>query len=480
MTRLTWREHGDQMFSRAAGAPLIGGNRVELLIDARENYPRWLEAIRSATDHVHFENYYVRDDAAGRQFAEAFVAKAREGVRVRVLYEWFGNRGRAKRPFWDALSAAGVEVRCYNPPRLADPVGILSRDHRKMLVVDRERGFVGGLCVGCEWTGDDSKDIEPWRDTGVEIEGPAALALERAFSRTWALAGDPLPPSPMEDPPAERGDVNLRIVSSEPSTAGMLRLDQLVAGIARKRLWLSDAYYSGISSYVQALRAAALDGVDVRLLVPNATDIPALKPFSRAGYRALLDAGVRVFEWNGSMMHAKTAVADGRWARVGSTNLNIASWLGNCELDCVVEDETFAARMEEQYEQDVANSTEVVIDARRRVAAPGQPRRGPTSNVRRKGGSSTVAAAGAVRLGNAVGGLFIDRRSLGPVEARLATASGWALLALAVLVLIFPRALAYPAAAAALWGGAALLWRGVQLRRAARIPKGPRSTTGDG
>jgi cardiolipin synthase len=470
MNQLAWREHGDQMFARAAGAPLIGGNRVQMLIDARENYPRWLEAIRAATDHVHFENYYIRDDAAGLALAEALIAKARQGVTVRVLFDWLGNRSRAKRPFWDALIAGGVEVRCYNPPRLADPLGIFSRDHRKMLVVDRARGFVGGLCVGCEWTGDEEKGIQPWRDTGVEIEGPAVLALERAFARTWALAGDPLPSVPMESPPEERGDVHVRIISSEPSTAGMLRLDQAVAGIARKRLWLADAYYSGISSYVQALRAAALDGVDVRLLVPNATDVPAFKPFSRAGYRALLDGGVRIFEWNGSMMHAKTGVADGRWARVGSTNLNITSWLGNCELDCFVEDEGFARAMEEQYERDLANSTEVVIDARRRVAAPGQPRRGRVASHRGRGGSTSVAAAGAVRLGNAVSGLFIDRRSLGPVEARLATMSGWILLALAVLVVIFPWALAYPVAALALWGGGALLWRGVQLRRQGKPP----------
>ena len=168
----------------------------------------------------------------------------------------------------------------------------------------------------------------------------------------------------------------------------MLRLDELVAGIARQRLWISDAYYSGISSYVQALRAAAADGVDVRLLVPNSTDIPLLQPFSRAGYRALLEGGVRVFEWNGSMMHAKIAVADGRWARVGSTNLNVTSWLGNCELDCVVVDATFARQMEEQYEKDLGRSTEVVLDARRKVSAPGQPAR--ARHARRRGGSSTT------------------------------------------------------------------------------------------
>ena len=134
----------------------------------------------------------------------------------------------------------------------------------------------------------------------------------------------------------------LRVVATVPNTAGLFRVDQLVAAMARKTLWLTDAYYAGTAAYVEALRAAARDGVDVRLLVPGASDIPLIRPFSRAGYRPLLEAGVRVFEWNGSMIHAKTAVADGRWARVGSTNLNVASWLGNRELDVIVEHEPFA------------------------------------------------------------------------------------------------------------------------------------------
>src|SRR5262249_45426442 len=149
------------------------------------------------------------------------------------------------------------------------------------------------------------------------------------------LMGEPLPGDgvPSRKAMAPAGGAALRVVATMPNTAGLFRLDQLVAALARQRLWLADAYYAGTTAYVQALGAAGRDGVDVRLLVPNGTDIALLRPLSRAGYRTLLEAGVRVFEWNGSMMHAKTAVADGRWARVGSTNLNIASWLGNCELD---------------------------------------------------------------------------------------------------------------------------------------------------
>ena len=137
------------------------------------------------------------------------------------------------------------------------------------------------------------------------------------------------------------------VLASEPTRSGVYRLDQFIASMARHTLWLTDAYYVGTPVYVDALRNAARDGVDVRLLVPGTSDLPVTQAFSRAGYRPLLEAGVRVFEWNGSMLHAKTAVADGRWSRVGSSNLNISSWLANYELDVAVYDEGFGKQMEE-------------------------------------------------------------------------------------------------------------------------------------
>src|SRR5690606_29454239 len=206
------RELADRMFSRAAGAPLIGGNQVRLLEDGAENYPAWLEAIASATDYVHFENYFIRDDAIGQQFGEMLAARAREGVRVRVIYDWLGGFGKARRRFWSALREAGVEVRAYNPPRLSSPFGWISRDHRKTLVVDGAVGFVTGLCVGDMWLGDAQRNIAPWRDTGVEIRGPAVAEIGRAFARSWALAGPPLPETDSIEEPAPVGDVSLRIV----------------------------------------------------------------------------------------------------------------------------------------------------------------------------------------------------------------------------------------------------------------------------
>ena len=461
----TVRQLADQAFSRAAGATLIEGNSVRLLRDARENYPAWIEAIGAATHHIHFENYIFYDDATGARFADALIRKAQAGVRVRLIYDWLGCIGSASRGFWNRLRSGGVEVRCYNPPRLDSPLAWLSRDHRKMLAVDGAVGFITGLCVGRRWEGIPEKNVEPWRDTGIEVRGPAVAEIEASFAQTWALTGAALPREDLPDKAASGGNVALRIVATAPATAGMFRLDQLIAALARQRLWLTDAYYAGTPAFVEGLRAAAKDGVDVRLLMPSASDVLLVQPLSRTGYRPLLEAGVRVFEWNGTMLHAKTAVADGRWARVGSTNLNIASWFGNCELDAVIEDRPFAQQMEQMYLDDLANATEVVLDERRKPRAPGRP---PHRRVRsiRSGGSAGRAAAGAVRIGNAIGAVFTNRRSLGPIEARIALMTGVALCALAIVLALFPQVLAYPLVVLAGWGGIALVYRAYRLHRA--------------
>ena len=459
----TVRALANQAFSRAAGAALVEGNTIRLLNDARENYPAWLGAIRAAKRHVHFENYIIHEDEAGRMFAEALIDKAKEGVRVRLIYDWLGGRN-ASRTFWNRLRAGGVDVRCYNPPRWDSPFGWLNRNHRKTISVDGEVGFVSGLCVGRMWMGVPEKKIEPWRDTGVEVRGPSVANIEQTFADVWAMMGEPIPAheSVTRDARVWEGKTALRVVASVPATAGMYRVDLLVAALASHRLWLVDAYYAGTAAYVQALCAAARDGVDVRMLVPNATDIPLLKPLSRAGYRPLLKAGVRIFEWNGTMLHAKTAVADGHWARVGSTNLNLASWLGNCEIDVVVEDEPFARLMERTYLQDLENATEVVLDTHQKVRAPNQPRH-PHPVLTSGGGSGGRAAAGALRLGNAVGAAFTNRRMLEPVEASITVTAGVVLLTLAIVFAFFPRLLAYPLVLLFAWIAGALLYRGYKL-----------------
>ena len=463
------RELADQAFARASGAPLVLGNRVRLLRDASENYAAWLGAIASAGHTIHFENYILADDAAGRRFADALIERAQKGVQVRLIYDWLGCLGKTSRRYWNRLREGGVEVRCYNPPRLSSPFGWLSRDHRKMISVDGETAFVMGLCVASIWEGNPKKKIDPWRDTGVEIQGPVVADIERAFEQTWEMTGEAIPKVDRTavgviDPV---GDVAMRIVASVPNTAGMLRVDQLVAALARERLWLTDAYFAGTTSYVQALRSASRDGVDVRLLLPGANDVPVLTPFIRTGYRPLLEAGVRIYEWKGPMLHAKTGVADSRWARVGSTNLNISSWLGNCELDAIIEDKSVAGEVEQMFLDDLKNATEILLDDRSRPRPPG----GEKLRLYRRGGvaaSAGRAAAGALRITNVVGAAVGAKRILGPIEARIMTWSGLLFLGLAVLFALYPRAIAYPLVALLTWLAGSLLVQGFRLYRQRR------------
>jgi cardiolipin synthase len=243
----------------------------------------------------------------------------------------------------------------------------------------------------------------------------------------------------------------------------MIRLEQLMAAAAQERLWLTDAYFGGTPEYVQALRAAARDGVDVRVLVPGSTDIPLLQAFSRSGYRPLLEAGVRVYEWRGSMLHAKTAVADQQWSRVGSSNLNMASWIGNWELDVAVDDHAFTEQMAAMYLDDLGHSTEIVLADRRIV----DRRATATSSqaARRPIGSAGRIAAGAVRLGNTASAIITEHRVLGLAEARAAAMLGAACVAFATIALLWPAVVAIPLGLLVAWIGGAMIAKAHALRK---------------
>ena len=447
----------DQAFTRTSGAERIEGNRVRLLHDAAEHYPAWRDAIAAAERYVYFESYIIRDDDSGKLLADALTARAREGVKVRVTYDWVGGLGKTSQRYLRELREAGVEVRCFNPFRFTSPLGWVHRNHRKSLVVDGITASITGLCVGDEWVGDPARGIPPWRDTGIEVEGPAVTRIERAFADIWALIGPPIPAGERRaEPVPVAGEIPLRVVASKPKRAELLLLDQLIASAARETLWLTDAYYAGLPSYVQALRSAALDGVDVRLLLPGATDLPVVRIIGRTGYPALLEAGVRIFEWNGPMIHAKTAVADGRWSRVGSSNLNVASWLGNYELDALIEDAGFAETMMGQYEADLANSTEVVVKVIRQRRREGRAR---------GRGSAGRAALVGIRLSNTLSAAVTSRRSMAVPEAGIvAVAGGLAILA-GIVAVLWPRLIAIPFAIVIAWIGVGLLVRAYGMRR---------------
>jgi cardiolipin synthase len=261
------------------------------------------------------------------------------------------------------------------------------------------------------------------------------------------------------------------VVATSPETAELYRMDLLVAAAAGARLWLTDAYFLATPPYRQALRAAALDGVDVRLLLPHGSDIEWIANLSRMMYRSLLEAGVRIFEWNGSMMHAKTAVADGRWARIGSTNLNVASWIGNWELDVAVEDAPIAREMEQIFLDDLRNSTEIVLTRRRHRVRP-RPAGPVVARAPSEAGSGSRVLTNAATLTGVLGAAVRGHRTLVSSEASWLLVLGVALLVLAAVAVVVPRVLAATVAGALTLVAVSVLVRASRLRWGRRKARG--------
>ena len=452
----------ERALSRAGGTALVEGNSIELLIDARQNFDAWLASIRGATSSILFENYIFSDDDIGREFRSALIDAASRGVNVLVIYDWLGCLGSSKASFWTPLVAAGGQARVYNPPKFDRPLGWLARNHRKLIVVDGHTGYISGICVDAKWLGNPAKHIAPWRDTGVKLSGPACHDMAVAFCANWAALGAAVG-FDVGPVPKRTGDVALRVIATQPRSAGIFRTDQLIAAMARKTLWISDAYFVGLAPYVQALGAAARDGVDVRLLVPGTSDLKVVARLSHAGYRPLLESGVRVFEWNGPMLHAKSAVADGLWARVGSSNMNVSSWFANAEIDVAVEDAGFADCLARQYEKDLDNATEIVLSNKRIGRAPTATPR--ARQPKRGAGSASRAAAGTLRLVNTVGAALGNKRVLGSGEASVLLVAGTGLIAFAFATAIWPRIIAWPLSLLILWIGFNLLASYMRVRR---------------
>jgi cardiolipin synthase len=376
-------------------------------------------------------------------------------------------------------------VRAFAPPSFRDPFAFLRRDHRKVIVVDGEYASVSGMCIGDEWAGDPGAGVPPWRDTAVEFRGPVAAVIDRAFATTWAVAGPPIPRTesspPDWIPPA--GDVAVRVVEGEPGRSRIYRLAQFVAVGVERRLWITDPYFVLPPAMTEALAAAARDGVDVRVIVPAYNNWPVVGGMSRAGYRPLLEAGVRLFEWEGPMIHAKTAVADGVWSRVGSSNMNLASLLGNWELDVAIIDRGFAAEMERLFEQDLRRSVEITINRimvppagydreRRSVERRKRPRdrrpdlvRARRAQRRAYRGSGIGRWLGRIsRATSVLARALVGRRIIGREDAGWITLIGGLLIALAVVGLLVPRVLAWPLAFFLFWLGVASLFRAGERR----------------
>jgi len=435
----------ERAFERAANAPAIAGNRVEVLVDGPDTYDTMIAQIELATRRIHIEQYIFNDDACGSRFADALIARAAAGVRIRILYDWLGCLGTPNK-FWRKLRRAGIDARPFGKPRLADPLFFISRDHRKVLIVDGMRAVTGGLCIGDEWTGDAKQCSGPWRDTAISIEGPGAQGLDAAFRRAWMFAGGDAPDDATEIDAqvASCGDTTVRVIATEPGRERAFRIIDLILAIAEEKIWLTEAYLVAPQRLYQAFKDAARDGVDVRMLLPGQSDLRVVRNLTRSGYRGLMGSGVRIWEWGGPMLHAKTIVADGRWVRVGSSNLNPSSLLANWELDVLIDDRAIAGTMESQFLTDIARSSEVVRRPRRipvlfgRSVPPALARSNPEAGqparhvpgVRERRRRAVIALSGLVSGARAA--------VFGPMAALL--------LLVAVLFVLFPGPMAWVAA----------------------------------
>jgi cardiolipin synthase len=343
---------------RITEAPLVPGNSAQLLVNAPIAYPGMLDLIHNAQHTINFENYIIESDAVGRQFAEALTERASAGVTVRVLYDWFGSL-TASHSMWRSLEKAGGEVRSYGAPSVSRPLRVFSRDHRKLLVVDGKAGVVGGLCIASEWTDDEGQGC--WRDTAVRLDGPVVTELDHAFARMWRKAGGKIEHAARVKP-HRAGNVLVRVVDSPPTHARAYRLYQLVAALAERTLYVTGAYPLAPSPLRRALGSAARAGVDVRLLVPGRSDLRLLNNAARAHFTSLLRSGVRIFTWNGPMLHAKSVVVDSRLCLIGSSNLNPISMMGCYELDVEIQDPDVAGALHDQFLKDIETAEEVTVE----------------------------------------------------------------------------------------------------------------------
>jgi cardiolipin synthase len=373
---------------RVAAADVSAGNRATLLRDGAATFDAMLSAVQQARFTLDLECYIFRGaDDVGQRFVKAMLEAVARGVRVRLLVDWIGGRGTPRR-VWRALRAGGVEVRIFSPLGFRAWLGLLPRDHRKVLVADGKVGITGGIGIGEEWRmGGVGPKRTPWRDTAVLIHGPAAEAMERAFDTMWlrALGQGPTRREQRrmvraarnswmdfaEAPPSLVG-----IVEGEPGRFRISRALDVQASAARARLWIATAYFIPAFGVVEALKGAARDGVDVRVLVPGRNDHPWVNSYAASYFPSLLRNGVRIWEWDGEMMHAKTTVMDGVITRIGSTDFNPLGAAINYELDAIIGDRDVGAQAEAMFLADLEHAREVKPKSSRLRRALSGVRRG--------------------------------------------------------------------------------------------------------
>jgi cardiolipin synthase A/B len=365
---------------RYSSSPMTSGNRVSVLIDGPQTYAAIESALKAARHHIHLETFIFGAGEVGQRFAGLLTQKRREGVEVRVLYDSIGSM-ETPRGFFDELRRQGIEVREFRPlnpvktPRIWD---IHNRDHRKIIVIDGEVGFTGGINIDSTYSSASSSKPGPkrgmedgWRDTHIRIQGPAVKQLQALFAESWNEAGEHTEFRPeSEYYPAARpaGDALVTIVGNNSESDDRSLYGTYLAAFtsASKRLWLTHAYFAPNEELLTALTAAAQRGVDVRLVVPAFTDSRLVLNATQSTYTRLLKAGVKVYEREDALLHAKSVVIDGAVSIVGSANLDMRSFLHNEEVNAIVVSRDFGQNMETVFKQDLKASQPVGLERWRR------------------------------------------------------------------------------------------------------------------
>ncbi len=349
------------------GSPLVLGNKVTLLQDGAATYPAMFAAIRQARDHINLETYIIDDDDVGRQFVDLLLEKQQAGIQVNLIYDSIGGIGTPK-AFFERMAAAGVAVLEFNPvsPFAGNaPWRLNNRDHRKLLIVDGQTAFLGGInissvnssgLIGKRKT--KALGAKPaWRDTHVQIDGPVVSELQKSFLQTWEKQhGAPLAPrNYLPDLSAKGNDIVRAIGSTPDDPYSLIYLTLLSAiGNAERQVYLTNAYFVPDRQLLKALIDAAGRGVDVRLLLPSHSDSELVFQAGRSHYAELLDGGVKIHERHSALLHSKTAVIDGVWSTVGSSNLDWRSFLDNDEINAVILGREFGQKMQAMFAADLA------------------------------------------------------------------------------------------------------------------------------
>jgi cardiolipin synthase len=357
-----------------SGRPLIAGNKVTLLVDGPATYDAMFKAIQNAKDHINLETYIFEDDEVGRRFADLLLQKQSEGVQVNMIYDSAGCM-RTSAAFFQRLRDGGVqtlEFNPINPLKLPAPWLLTHRDHRKILIVDGSVAFTGGVNISRVYSssslsGERHKGNvkEAWRDTHIRIEGPAVAEFQKLFLDTWAREKGPELAKKNYFPTLKReGNHLVEVVGSTPGRENRITYIMYVSAFvyAENFIHLTNSYFVPDKQTVKALANAAKRGVDVKIILPGISDEAIVLYAGRSHYTHLLKSGVKLYEHRDAMLHAKTAVIDAVWSTVGSTNMDLWSFLRNDEVNAVVLGDDFAGEMEALFEKDIANSNQVILE----------------------------------------------------------------------------------------------------------------------